>query len=110
MNAEDPCAVCQGSGRSYRNTSPQLTERIRCEACEGTGAHEGRLCEVDRQLGRGCQRRALPDRKICKFHAFPAAREKGTTGRRAAIEATKRKIALQETQVSAGSAEEDLNG
>ena len=57
-------------------------------------------CEVDQ-----CQRRAMPGRKICENHAFPAARPKHTTGRRAAIAATKRKMA--EAQVSDESAEEE---
>jgi hypothetical protein len=41
----------------------------------------------------------MPDRKICEVHAFPAARPKGTTGRRAAVLATRKKIA-EEAQVS----------
>jgi hypothetical protein len=42
------------------------------------------------------------DRKICENHAFPAARPKETTGRRALVAATKKKIA-EETKVSEGS-------
>jgi hypothetical protein len=42
---------------------------------------------------------------ICENHAFPAARPKGTTGRRAAIAATKKKLAA-EAKVSGEIAED----
>jgi hypothetical protein len=54
-----------------------------------------RMCEVDR-----CERDALPDRNICENHAFPAARPPETTGRRAAVLATKKKLAEEEAKVS----------
>jgi len=47
----------------------------------------------------------MPDRKLCENHAFPAARPKEATGRRAAIAATKKKIAA-EAKVSDKSLEE----
>ena len=41
---------------------------------------------------QGCTKDSLLGRSICEFHAYPAARPKKATGRRAAIEATKKKI------------------
>ncbi len=106
MNAEDPCSICGGIGLIGAG-------QLRCDACEGTGRfgrfeqvfHENSKCEVSQ-----CNRYALPNRKICEFHAYPAARKKGTTGRRAAIEATKKKQAEREAKVSSDSTEEETNG
>jgi hypothetical protein len=53
----------------------------------------------------------MPDRKICENHAFPAARPKETTGRRAAVLATREKLAA-EAKVSddmTDGAEEETN-
>jgi DnaJ-class molecular chaperone len=76
---------------------PQHGASQKCEPCGGRGQIPHKICEVHQ-----CQRRAEVDRKICKVHAFPAARPKGTTGRRAAVLATKKKLAAEEAKVSEG--------
>jgi len=86
---------------------PQHGQSFKCAGCGGSGRVLARetgpvpfdLCGVP-----GCKKPAMKNRKICESHAFPAARPPGTTGRRAAIEATKRKIA-EETKVSEGLAD-----
>lgn len=88
------CSSCDGWGRV---ADPQHGQGQKCEPCGGAGVVliigttlRRVLCGVDQ-----CQRQAMPDRKICENHAFPAARPPKTTGRRAAILATKKKLAAE---------------
>ena len=85
------CPSCGGVGVVC---DPQHGASQKCEPCRGRGLIPHQLCEVHQ-----CQRRVLPDRKICENHAFPAARPPETTGRRAAVLATKKKLA-EEAKVS----------
>ncbi len=85
------CPSCEGIGIVQ---CPQHGMSQKCEPCGGVGLIPHLQCDVHQ-----CQRRVLPDRKICENHAFPAARPPETTGRRAAVLATRKKIAA-ETKVS----------
>jgi DnaJ-class molecular chaperone len=91
------CPSCQGRGCVE---DPQHGQSQRCEPCHGVGLIPHPVCEVHQ-----CQARALPERKICESHAFPAARPPGTTGRRAAVLATRKKLE-EEAKVSAENAED----
>ena len=88
------CTSCGGTGRA--------ADASFCGDCNGwgSGAYAEQACGVNL-----CLRPAMPDRKLCENHAFPAARPKEATGRRAAIAATKKKIAA-EAKVSDKSLEE----
>ncbi len=97
------CPSCQGFGVVQ---DAQHGQSQKCGRCSGRGLIYRKLCEVHQ-----CQRRAMPDRKICEVHAFPAARPPETTGRRAAVLATKKKLA-EEAKVSDGmtdATEEETN-
>jgi DnaJ-class molecular chaperone len=87
------CSSCGGVGIVM---DPQHGASQKCEPCGGSGLIPHAVCEVHQ-----CQRRVLPDRNICEVHAFPAARLKGTTGRRAAVMATRKKLE-DEAKVSEG--------
>jgi DnaJ-class molecular chaperone len=92
VEVHSECPSCNGDGIVQ---DPQHGMSLKCEACRGRGVITNAVCEVHQ-----CQRRAMPDRNICEVHAFPAARPPGTTGRRAAVLATKKKMAAEEAKVS----------
>ena len=98
------CPSCNGDGVVE---CPQHGMSQKCELCSGRGTIPHKLCEVHQ-----CQRRAMPERKICEVHAFPAARPPATTGRRAAVLATRAKLKAQKTKVSESitdETEEEIN-
>jgi hypothetical protein len=113
------CLSCEGWGRVV---DPEHGQGQKCEPCRGSGVvvitvdEKGRFIrspgsEEDKSLLEAacgvhqCQRRAMPNRKICENHAFPASRPPKTTGRRAAVLATRKKLAAEETKVSEAMAE-----
>ena len=81
------CASCKGTGRVE---DPQHGQAMNCESCSGTGTNREK-CGVT-----GCKRDAIKGRTICTYHAYPAARKPEPTDRRAAIEATRKKLAQRE--------------
>ena len=94
---DQKCPSCNGEGIFE---DPQHGHSMKCEPCRGTGRVPRAVCEV-----HGCQRSVLRRRKICENHAFPAGRPPGTTGRRAAVLATRKKLA-EEAKVSENRADE----
>ena len=100
------CSSCEGWGQV---ADPEHGQGQKCEPCGGSGVviitidEKGRFTRSPGSLSacgvHQCQRRAMPGRKICENHAFPAARPPETTGRRALVLATKKKLAAQ-TKVS----------
>lgn len=109
------CSVCEGWGMI---ADPEHGQGQKCEACGGSGRvvltvdetgkfttrRAGSLLETACGVHQ-CQRQAMPNRKICENHAFPAGRSPKTTGRRAAVLATRKKLAEEETKVLEGIAE-----
>ncbi len=89
------CPACDGEGIFE---DPQHGQSMKCLTCRGTGLVPRAVCEVHQ-----CQRCVLPRRKICENHAFPGARPPATTGRRAAVLATRKKWEEEEeAKVSEG--------
>lgn len=101
LEEQTGCPRCKGTGRIAGPLGPQGTKCPKCsydpffpDAEAQHGVTKGK-CEVS-----GCIEDSIKDRLLCVFHAYPAERKK--SGRRLAIEWTKKKKALQEALKDSG--------